>query len=129
MSDLILASNKESACKASEALMRMLPTNECKIDIWSTNACAQNQCLVKERFAKRKRLLRFKERVITLKFKAYQSLWKENLHVPPVRKLRAKSQKKHQLSLWTNYSGYQKNRSSIRYRMPSPGKETSNLCP
>ncbi|KGN51211.1 uncharacterized protein LOC101219573 isoform X1 [Cucumis sativus] len=126
VSDLILASNKESACKASEALIGMLPTNERKIDIWSTNACSQNQCLVKERFAKRKRLLRFKERVITLKFKAYQSLWKENLHVPPVRKLRAKSQKKHQLSLWTNYSGYQKNRSSIRYRMPSPA---GNLNP
>ncbi|XP_038889121.1 uncharacterized protein LOC120079017 isoform X2 [Benincasa hispida] len=121
VTDLILASNKESACKASEALIRMLPANEHKIDIWSTNACSQNQCLVKERFAKRKRLLRFKERVITLKYRAYQSLWKESLHVPPVRKLRAKSQKKYQLSLWTNYSGYQKNRSSIRFRMPSPG--------
>lgn len=120
--DLILASNKESACKASEALIKMLPANDHKIDIWSTNVSSQNQCLMEERFAKRKRLLRFKERVITLKFRAYQSLWKESLHVPPVRKLRAKSQKKYQLSLWTNYSGYQKNRSSIRFRMPSPGK-------
>lgn len=118
--DLILASNKESACKASEALIKMLPANDHKIDIWSTNVSSQNQCLMEERFAKRKRLLRFKERVITLKFRAYQSLWKESLHVPPVRKLRAKSQKKYQLSLWTNYSGYQKNRSSIRFRMPSP---------
>ncbi|XP_023551335.1 uncharacterized protein LOC111809185 isoform X1 [Cucurbita pepo subsp. pepo] len=118
--DLILASNKESACKASEALTRLLPSNEHKLDIWSTNAFSQNQCLVKERFAKRKRLLKFKERVITLKYRAYQSLWKESFHVPPVRKLRAKSQKKYQLSLWTNYSGYQKNRSSIRFRMPSP---------
>ncbi|XP_022990202.1 uncharacterized protein LOC111487165 isoform X2 [Cucurbita maxima] len=119
--DLILASNKKSAREASEALIRLLPANEQKIDIWSTNACSQNQCSMKERFAKRKKLLRFKERVIALKFRAYQSLWKESLHVPPVRNLRTKSQKKYQLSLWTNYSAYQKNRSSIRFRMPSPG--------
>ncbi|XP_022133838.1 uncharacterized protein LOC111006296 isoform X2 [Momordica charantia] len=120
--NLILASNKESACRASEALISMLPANEHKIDIWSTNvSCSQNQCLMRERYAKKKRLLRFKERVITLKYRAYQSLWKESLHVPPVRKLRAKSQKKYQLSLWTNYSGYQKNRSSIRVRIPSSG--------
>lgn len=126
--NLILASNKESACRASEALISMLPANEHKIDIWSTNvSCSQNQCLMRERYAKKKRLLRFKERVITLKYRAYQSLWKESLHVPPVRKLRAKSQKKYQLSLWTNYSGYQKNRSSIRVRIPSSGTETSNL--
>ncbi|XP_059628283.1 uncharacterized protein LOC132271053 isoform X2 [Cornus florida] len=124
--DLILARNKDSACRASEAFKNLLPPDQSHIDILGANgvSCGQNNPLIKERFATRKRFLRFKERVRTLKFRALQHLWKEDVRLLSVRKYRAKSQKRSELSSRTAHIGYQKHRSSIRSRISSAG----NLC-
>lgn len=120
--NLILAANKESAGRAYEVLCNLLPRDQCKIDFSEVSSAAlrQNDALVKEKFAMRKRFLRFKERVVTLKFKAFQHLWKEDMRLLSIRKYRAKSQKKYELSVRMTHSGYQKNRSSIRSRFSSP---------
>lgn len=121
---LILASNKESASGASEVFNKLLPSDQCKFDFSAvTNGSSlQTDDLVVKKIAKRKRLLRFKETAVTLKFKALQHLWKEDMQLLSIRKYRVKSQKKCEPILRTTHSGYQKHRSSIRARLSSPGK-------
>ncbi|KAL0452174.1 UNVERIFIED_CONTAM: Nuclear receptor corepressor 1 [Sesamum latifolium] len=60
----------------------------------------------------RKRSLRFKEKVLTLKFKVFQHFWKEG-RIVSVRSLRGKSHKK----LDPSRTGYKRNRSSSRSRI------------
>uniref|UniRef100_A0A2P2LCC0 Myb family transcription factor family protein n=1 Tax=Rhizophora mucronata TaxID=61149 RepID=A0A2P2LCC0_RHIMU len=123
----ILASNKELAVQASEVFTKLLPKDHCKIDLYGmvNSSSWQSDALVKEKFANRKQFLRFKERVITLKFKAFHHLWKEDMRLLSVRKFRAKSHKKSELSLRTTHIAYQKHRSSHRSRFPSPAGSVS----
>ncbi|XP_050209291.1 uncharacterized protein LOC126660008 [Mercurialis annua] len=118
----ILTANKESASVASEVLGNLLPRDPCYVDFLEVCSVAllQNDALIKERFSLRRRFLKFKERVVTLKFKAFQHLWKEDIRLLSIRKHRAKSQKRYELSLRATHSGYFKNRSSIRSRFSSP---------
>ncbi|KAG8645234.1 hypothetical protein MANES_10G044400v8 [Manihot esculenta] len=118
--NLILAANRESASKACKVFSTLLPRDDCKIDFpeVANVAFRHNDVLVKEKFARRKQFLKFKERVVTLKFKAFQHLWKEDMRLLSIRKFRAKSQKKYE-SMRITHSGYQKNRSSVRSRFSS----------
>ncbi|CAK9152242.1 unnamed protein product [Ilex paraguariensis] len=120
--DLIFASNKHFADRASEVFNKLLPTNQCHIDISGVDSlyCSQNGFLIKEKFVMRKRFLRFKERVLALKWRAFQHLWKEDVRLLSIRKYRAKSQKKFDLSLRPVHTGYTKHRSSIRSRFSYP---------
>ncbi|KAJ4720825.1 Nuclear receptor corepressor 1 [Melia azedarach] len=129
--DIIFGSNKESAEHASEVFNKLLPRDLHRIDISGVAnvLCCQNDSLIKQKFVKRKQFLRFKERVLTLKFKAFQHLWKEDLRLLAIRKYRAKSQKKSESSLRTTYNGYQKHRSSIRSRFSSPAAGSLSLVP
>ncbi|KAK2633937.1 hypothetical protein Ddye_028729 [Dipteronia dyeriana] len=129
--DIILGSNKESADKASEVFNKLLPSDQCCIDISGvTNGlCWKSGSLIEGKIAKRKQFLRFKERVLTLKFKAFQHLWKEDMRLLSARKCRARSQKKCELSLRSTHSGYQKHRSSIRTRFSSPASGNLSLVP
>ncbi|KAJ8760292.1 hypothetical protein K2173_011704 [Erythroxylum novogranatense] len=128
--NLVLVSNKECAIQASDVLNKFISKDQCKIDLSSLSNVSLSHMhrLVKEKIALRKRFLRFKERVVTLKFKAFLHLWKEDLRLLSVTKYRAKSQKKSELSLRVMHSGYQKHRSSVRSRFPSPAGNV-NLVP
>ncbi|KAF9676706.1 hypothetical protein SADUNF_Sadunf08G0030900 [Salix dunnii] len=119
----ILASNKESASRASEVFNKLLPSEQCRFDFSGVTSGStwQSDALVVEKIARRKQLLRFKERAITLKFKAFHHLWREDMQ----RKCRVKSQKKWEQSLRTTQSGFQKHRSSIRARFSSPAGNLS----
>ena len=121
--EAILLSNKDLAKEAQDVFCKLLPRGEYKLDIIAVGNVISAQSLqVKEKFVQRKRFLKFKERVITLKFKAFQHLWKEDMRLLSIRKHRAKPQKKFELSLRSVHNGYQKHRSSIRSRFSSPGK-------
>lgn len=120
----ILESNKESANEAYETFAKLLPQHQCKCHISgvSNASSGKNVSLVKERFATRKHFLKFKERVMTLKFKAFQQLWKEGMQLLSTKKYRAKSQKIFDLRLRTLQIGYQKHRFSTRTLFSSSGK-------
>ncbi|KAF9674855.1 hypothetical protein SADUNF_Sadunf10G0170300 [Salix dunnii] len=124
---LILASNKESASGASEVFNKLLPSDQCKFDFSAVanGSSLQTDDLIVEKIARRKRLLRFKETAATLKFKALQHMWKEEMQLLSIRKYRVKSQKKCEPSLRTTHIGYQKHRSSIRARLSSPAGNLS----
>ncbi|XP_031279817.1 uncharacterized protein LOC116138238 isoform X1 [Pistacia vera] len=129
--DIILGCNKEYANRASEVFNKLLPRDHCNVHVWGVANVlrCQDNSSVKEKFVKRKQFLRFKERVLTLKFKAFQHLWKEDMRLLSIRKYRVKSQKKCELSLRTIHSGYQKHRSSIRSRFSSPATGNLSLVP
>ncbi|KAA8534334.1 hypothetical protein F0562_031839 [Nyssa sinensis] len=127
LSALILASNQDLANRTIEVFNKLLATDRYHFDISRATSvfCRQNYMLIKEKFAMRKRFLRFKERVISLKFRAFQHLWKEDMRLLSIRKYRAKSQRRFELSSRTIHSGCQKHRSSIRSRFSSPAGNLS----
>ncbi|XP_027367113.1 uncharacterized protein LOC113873262 isoform X2 [Abrus precatorius] len=121
----IISSNKESADRASAVFVKLLPKDCWKNDKMeaSSDSCSHN--IIMEKFAEKKRLARFKERVIALKFRALHHLWKEDMRLLSIRKCRPKSHKKNELNVRTICNGNQKNRSSIRSRFPFPGNHLS----
>ncbi|XP_024176708.1 uncharacterized protein LOC112182447 isoform X2 [Rosa chinensis] len=121
--DSIFSSNKESANRASDIFNKLLPKDNCGVDISGLGISSswKNDSLIKEKFKARKRRLRFMERVITLKYKAHQQLWKEDVRLFSERKYRPKSHKKCDLGLRNTTNGNQKHRSSIRSRFSTPG--------
>ncbi|KAK1409554.1 hypothetical protein QVD17_36080 [Tagetes erecta] len=116
--DPIWATNKVIANSASDELSKLLPTtNFCTDSVKFTN-----DSLIKRRITMRKRFLKFKERVITLKFRGFQYSWKENLQLLSVRP-GAKSQKKFESSSRLGYVDSQKHRASNHSR-----SSTSAAC-
>ncbi|KAK9061244.1 hypothetical protein SSX86_018424 [Deinandra increscens subsp. villosa] len=118
--DPIWATNKLTASGASDELSKLLPTRNLCSDIMRPT----NDSLIKKRVAMRKRLQKFKERVITLKFRAFQYSWKENLRLLSVRSV-AKSQKKFELSSRFGYIDSQKHRASNHSRSSTSGGRLS----
>lgn len=119
---VIVASNKETASKACEVFDKLLPRDQSSFDKSRSAYIASPEIdpLIINNFVMRKRALRFKERAVTLKFKAFHYIWKEDLRLLSLKKVRAKSQKKIESSLRVTLNGHQKNRSSIRSRFSSP---------
>ena len=121
----IISSNKELAKSACGVFAKLLPKECSKIGNIGASSDSCSQTSIMEKFAEKKRFARFKERVITLKFKALHHLWKEDMRLLSIRKCRPKSHKKHELSVRSTCNGNQKNRSSIRSRFPFPGMNLS----
>ncbi|XP_048494936.1 uncharacterized protein LOC104886820 isoform X2 [Beta vulgaris subsp. vulgaris] len=122
--DAILGSNKESADRAAEALRKLLPHSDYSVEA-NRGSCLPADSTIKEKFLKRKRFLRFKERVLSLKYRAFHHLWKEDLRLLSLRTHRAKPHKKLDLSSRSLQIGSQKHRSSIRSRFASPAGSLS----
>ncbi|GAB2276721.1 hypothetical protein Dimus_011438 [Dionaea muscipula] len=122
----ILASNKAIAVQASELVCKLLPTygfhgNDINL---TRVSCEENKSLVKK-FLQRKRCMKFKERVLYLKYRALQHLWKEDRSFLSARKHRAKSQKKLYPGMQILHNQYQKHQSSICSRFTSPAGSLS----
>ncbi|KAK7279677.1 hypothetical protein RJT34_24734 [Clitoria ternatea] len=127
--DTIISSNKESANRASEVFAKLLPRDCCKNDETGAGSDWISHTLIIEKFAEKKRFARFKEKVMSLKFRALYHLWKEDMRLLSIRKCRPKSHKKNELSVRTTCNGNQKNRSSIRSRFPFPAGNHLSLVP
>ncbi|KAL2482072.1 Duplicated homeodomain-like superfamily protein [Forsythia ovata] len=126
--NLILASNKGSADRASEVLNKLLPATQCSSDIStaaSVSYLRSDPMIMKKKFLTRRRFVQFKDKVTSLKFKVFHHFWKEN-QLLSVRRVRLKSHKKLDLSR-TEHSGYQKHHSSCRSRFSSPVFADGNL--
>ncbi|KAE8711084.1 Serine carboxypeptidase-like 27 isoform 1 [Hibiscus syriacus] len=119
--DVMLTTNKELASRACRVFDKLLPKDhyDIKISEISNVALGQMNPSIREKIAMRKRRLGFKERVLTLKFKAFWHAWKEDVFSPLVRNYHAKSQRNYELSSRSAHGGYQKHRSSIRSRVTS----------
>ncbi|XP_075484201.1 LOW QUALITY PROTEIN: uncharacterized protein LOC142524213 [Primulina tabacum] len=90
--DSILASNRVNANEASEVLNKLLPSEQCMAG--SEVSCRPSiPSAVKKKYFIRKQFLRFKEKVLTIKYKLFQHFWIEG-RLLSVWKLRAKSHKR-----------------------------------
>ncbi|KAL8551537.1 hypothetical protein ACS0TY_000581 [Phlomoides rotata] len=116
VNDSILSSNRDAARKCMEQLNKLLPTHlHCKSSLESSISSLQSDpSVVKKKILKRKRFLRLKEKVLTLKFKAFRHFWKEG-RVISTRKLRGKTQKKFD----PTRNGHKRNHSSLHSRVSS----------
>ncbi|CAL0316092.1 unnamed protein product [Lupinus luteus] len=125
--NIIITSNKESANRSCGVLAKLLPKECCEIGNMggSSSDSLSHNASIMEKFVEKKRFARFKERVITFKFKVLHHMWKEDMQLLSIRKCRPKSQKKHELSVRSTCIGIQKNRSSIHSRFPYPGHHPS----
>ncbi|KAK6929211.1 SANT/Myb domain, partial [Dillenia turbinata] len=122
--EIILASNRELASRSAEVFNNVLPCDQSQLTVvGGSNAQCWQDDNVKQKFITRQRFLRFKERVIFLKFRAFRHLWKEDLRLLSIRKYRAKSLKKFESS--SRIPAPQKHRSSIRSRFTSPAGSLS----
>nr|GEV80019.1 homeodomain-like protein [Tanacetum cinerariifolium] len=105
LNDCLLASNKATAKSASDELSNLLPTTS-----HCTRICRDtNVSVLKKNFTMRKRFLKFKERVITFKFRAFQHSWKEDLRLLALKKCGSKSHKK------LEHTDHQKRHSRLTY--------------
>uniref|UniRef100_A0A7N0V6B2 Nuclear receptor corepressor 1 n=1 Tax=Kalanchoe fedtschenkoi TaxID=63787 RepID=A0A7N0V6B2_KALFE len=113
----IFATNKEEAGKASDELAHLLSG-----DGTSVVNCQKfhNDLSIRDEIAKRKKLLRFTETAITLKYKSLQQLWKEDARLLEMRRNRPKSSKRLELGSRTSQYVHFKSNSSIRSRFSSP---------
>ncbi|CAL9134961.1 unnamed protein product [Musa textilis] len=119
----IIDSNTNAAKCASKVFRTAFSTNPLLSDIWGLvnfTSCRKNDLKIKEKLATRKCQLRFKERVLALKFKALHHLWKEDLRLLSIKKVRTKSSKRFELRSRSSQNGSQKQRSSTRSRFASP---------
>lgn len=121
--DLLIASNKDSAHRAAKVFSKLLPTNPLVVDhsSFDVSPCWKKKALVREKLALRKRFLRFKERVITLKYRAWKLLWKEDM-LRLFTTGSCMSQKKFEMSSPVVSRTKPKQRSFIRAQISSRGK-------
>ncbi|KAG4201744.1 hypothetical protein ERO13_A05G297400v2 [Gossypium hirsutum] len=117
----ILTPYKELANGACKVFNNLLPKDQYRIkisDIHNAASC-QTDSSIRKRIAMQKQYLRFKERILSLKFKAFHHAWNEDMCLLSVRKCHAKSQKKYKFSLCSTDGGYQKHCSSILSQLSS----------
>ncbi|KAK5833090.1 hypothetical protein PVK06_016902 [Gossypium arboreum] len=117
----ILTPYKELANGACKVFNNLLPKDQYRIkisDIHNAASC-QTDSSIRKRIAMQKQYLRFKERILSLKFKAFHHAWNEDMCLLSVRKCHAKSQKKYEFSLCSTDGGYQKHCSSILSQLSS----------
>ncbi|KAG6523146.1 uncharacterized protein LOC122045013 isoform X1 [Zingiber officinale] len=87
-------------------------------------SCHQRELKVKQKLAITKRQQKFRERVLTLKFRALHRLWREDLRLLSIKRLRTKSSKRTELSNRCSQHGSQKLCSSIQLQSALPGNST-----
>lgn len=116
---LILAYNKHAAESANQEFDHAMPTGISQFNLWESDnilQCSKNYMHIRGKIAMNKRLLKFKERVLALKFRALHHLWREDLNLLTMKKNRPKSNKRSEVNSRLPQLALQKNRSSTRSR-------------
>ncbi|KAI0531246.1 hypothetical protein KFK09_000799 [Dendrobium nobile] len=118
----IMASNRDAAKRASEEFDQAMPPGFHQFNVSESYLlhCRKNYIHVKGRLAMNKRILKFKKRILALKFRALHHLWREDLGLLTMRKHRPKSSKRFEVNSRSSHSALQKHRSSIRSRFALP---------
>ncbi|KAL9226963.1 hypothetical protein vseg_002715 [Gypsophila vaccaria] len=120
--DTILASNKETASKASGLLSNLLPRVENGNIADGMNAFRlsylPSEARIKKQLLRRRQLLKLKERVLSLKHRAFYHFWKEDLRLLSLSR-RTKPHKKLDVNSKTMQTGNRKHRLSIRPHLAS----------
>ncbi|KAF8666913.1 hypothetical protein HU200_053442 [Digitaria exilis] len=126
----ITSVNNDIAKVMNESLFKSLPADTPRLDLLASSHLSSEKKSdhhISEILGVRKHRLRLKEQVLTLKFKAYRHLWKEDLRLLSAKKQRSKSNKRIDQSNRTSHVGSQRQRSSNRSRLAMPAGNLSTF--
>jgi nuclear receptor co-repressor 1 len=122
----VTSANNDIARVMNESLFKSLPADTPHLDLLASShllSQRKDDHHIRERLGVCKNSLRLKEQILTLKFKAYRHLWKEDLRLLSAKKQRSKSNKRIDQSNRTSLvGGSQRQRSSNRSRLAMPGQ-------
>ncbi|XP_010515684.1 PREDICTED: uncharacterized protein LOC104715571 [Camelina sativa] len=127
----LYSSNKKYACESSGVFNELLPRNFCSFDDSRFPSICQTQfdSHVKEKIADRVELLRAREKILLLQFKAFQLSWKKDLHQLASTKYQSKSSKKTELYPNAKNGGYLKLPQPVRLRFSSSAPRRDSVVP
>ncbi|RLM98922.1 hypothetical protein C2845_PM06G08290 [Panicum miliaceum] len=126
----LTSANNNIAKVTNESLFKLLPADTLRLDLLASShllSQRKNDHHIKERLGVCKNRLRLKEQILTLKFKAYRHLWKEDLRLLSAKKQRSKSNKRIDQSNQASHIGSQRQRSSNRSRLAMPAGNLSTF--
>ncbi|CAN6340448.1 unnamed protein product [Urochloa humidicola] len=124
------SANNSIAKVMNELLFKSLPADTPHLDLLADGHLLnqrKNDHHIRERLGVRKNGLRLKEQILTLKFKAYRHLWKEDLRLLSAKKQRSKSNRRIDQGNRTSHVGSQRQRSSNRSRLAMPAGNSSTF--
>uniref|UniRef100_A0A0E0DLF4 SANT domain-containing protein n=1 Tax=Oryza meridionalis TaxID=40149 RepID=A0A0E0DLF4_9ORYZ len=128
--DQIIAANRSEAKKNSQLLFKPVPADRSNLDLLASSYLSsqmKNDVIIKKKHAILKNRQRFKEQILTFKFRVLRHLWKEDVRLLSVRKQRSKSHKRTDQSNRSSQSGSQRQRSSNRSRLAVPAGNLSTF--
>ncbi|KAL6619734.1 hypothetical protein ACP70R_034873 [Stipagrostis hirtigluma subsp. patula] len=126
----LTSSNNDIAKVANELVFKPLPADTPSLELLASSHFPRQRkddLCIKKRLALRKSRVRFKEQILTFKFRVLRHLWKEDVRLLSVRKQRTKSNKRIDQSNRTSQIGSQRQRSSNRSRLAMPGGNLSTF--
>jgi len=121
----VTSANNDISKEMNEVLFKSLPADTPGLEMLASShllSQRKSDLIVKERLGVRKTRLRLKQQILTMKFKAYRHLWKEDVRLLSAKKQRSKSNKRIDQSNRTSQIGSQRQRSSNRSRLTMPGQ-------
>ncbi|CAA6654775.1 unnamed protein product [Spirodela intermedia] len=123
----IIACNQESAKKASQVLDAGFSSNSSAFQTSGSHdkfSDQEKELLIRSKIGVRKCFLKFKEKLLALKYRAFQHLWKEDLQLLHIKKHRSKSHRRIELNCRSSQNVMQKSRSFLRSKSPLSGGMT-----
>ncbi|CAN8268154.1 unnamed protein product [Cochlearia groenlandica] len=127
----LLSSNKKHASESSEVFNELLPRDFSSLDDSRFSGICQSQfdSRVKEKIGDRIELLRGREKILLLRFKAFQLLWEKDLQQLDSKKNQAKTSKKTvPIYLNARNSRYLKHYQPIRVRFSSSASRRDGVA-
>ncbi|AEE78920.1 putative transcription factor MYB/SANT family [Arabidopsis thaliana] len=127
----LLSANKKYACESSGVFNQLLPRDFNSSDNSRFPGICQTQfdSHVQEKIADRVGLLRAREKILLLQFKAFQLSWKKDLDQLALAKYQSKSSKKTELYPNAKNGGYLKLPQSVRLRFSSSAPRRDSVVP
>uniref|UniRef100_J3M3L4 SANT domain-containing protein n=1 Tax=Oryza brachyantha TaxID=4533 RepID=J3M3L4_ORYBR len=128
--DTVLSMNRSLAKNTSELLFKPVLADRSHLDLLESSHLSsqmKNGLIIKKKYAILKNQQRFKEQILTFKFRVLRHLWKEDVRLLSVRKQRSKSHKRTEQNNRAPQSGSQRQRSSNRSRFAVPAGNLSTF--
>ncbi|KAL1199856.1 hypothetical protein V5N11_013111 [Cardamine amara subsp. amara] len=127
----LLSSNKKYASESSGVFNELLSRDFSSFDDSRFPAICQTQfdSRVKEKIADRIELLRAREKILLLQFKAFQLSWKKDLQQLALTKYQSKSSKKAELYPNAKNGGHLRVSQPVRLRFSSSAPRRDSLAP
>lgn len=125
----LLSTNKTYACESSQVFNKMLPRDFSSFDYSRFPGICQRQfdSHVKEKIADRIELLRAREKILLLQFKAFQLAWKKDVRQLASAKYQPKANKRTEVFPYAKNGGHLKFSQPVRLRLSSSGKILKTL--